>query len=270
MQKILHISFIILSLAIICGCARETRKSYKNDKGQQVEEVYYSGTNLKSRTIYLNGTTEYLYAEYFEDEILKDSMHVIDGKTEGKRIFFDRKGDLKHTEHYQDGIFHGPQLAEYSNGIKNYEGYWLNGVKVGEWTFHYPDGRPITYEFYDSTGRIKYLEKFGTSGEVLIVEGNALINVVINQANAAAGDTLHLLVLAGLPPASLVTLLIKSQIGNNKKQTVFTDELHQLHTQIPFSFTEAGNYLLEFDLQILDIKSKKSRHYTHSLNLDLK
>lgn len=270
MRRLFNFGWIIIGILVFTGCVDGDRKSYKNNKGQQVEELYYRSGGLKSRTIYLHENTEYIYIEYYDDQVLKDSLHVKDGKTEGERIFFDQSGDLKHTEHYLNGLLDGTHMAEYSNGIRSFEGFRKNGLMVGEWIFHYPDGRPITYEFYDSTGHVKYLEKFGITGEMRSIEGNGLIDSKLNLLEAASGDTLFGEALTILPPASTVTLDVFAYKEADRKIELYSNKTNHLLSRFPVIINEAGIYTVDFNLTIIENNSGKSQTYLQSYTLNLK
>ena len=251
----------MLSTAFLFGCSGESTKSYTNAEGKQVVDVMYSNGLIKSRTQYLDSKSEYLYTEYFEDGVLKDSMHVVNGQAEGQRIFFDRSGDLLHTENYLHGVLHGPHHAMYSNGVASFAGYRLNGAMVGEWVFHYPDGKPITYEFYDSTGHVKFLEKYGSAGEVLSVEGNALITIRPLARETPLNDSLYFDVVAARPPGASRKLIVEAHGNSDKQQLVYSSQIDSLHNTISLLIDKATTTNLDFDLQIKDKKSGAIKEY---------
>ena len=62
-------------------------------------------------------------------------------------------------------------------GVTGFEGFRKNNLMVGEWKFHFSNGHPITYEYYDSLGAMKYFRKYDDDGNVLKVNGLGMIQI---------------------------------------------------------------------------------------------
>jgi len=92
---------------LIClyACMEGKKKTYVNDQGQQVSEIFYRNGILKSRFIYKDDSKRnYLYTTYFSDGMLHDSALYLRDTVKGLRKVYDRKNSLMHYETYKNGI----------------------------------------------------------------------------------------------------------------------------------------------------------------------
>jgi antitoxin component YwqK of YwqJK toxin-antitoxin module len=247
MVKKILISGIVL--IFIGACSSIEKKEYTNANGNYVVEEWYNKENLKSQTIFLTAdSSEYIYCSWYESGELKDSARYVNNVVDGLRKYYDQKAKLLNIENYANGILNGPHKAIYENGIAGYDGYHLNELKVGEWKFHFPDGRPITYEFYDSTGKLLYFRKYNESGGFANSNGSAIIAI-------SADSTFVDLVLAN-PPNCNVTLIISDDASTELCNT----KVKNTHTICPLVPDENGKKLLNIQLNITDNAGHVERH----------
>lgn len=239
------------------ACNHTSKNEYTNSDGNRVVEELYTTSNLKSRTIFLSpDSSDYIFISYYENGDMQDSAHYINNLVEGLRKYYDQQGDLLHFENYKSGIFNGTHKALYSNGFSSFEGYHMNGYKVGEWTFHYPDGRPITYEFYDSTGRIKYFRKFDEKGNTTESNGSAIIGISVLQ-NEINNDTAIFEVISAYPPSYSIGL----EIMDKNENSLFNQTITTNKTLCNLVFTEKGETDLEISLNMFDSEFGKAEHH---------
>jgi len=249
--------FSVFIIVILAGCSSVIEKEYTNNNGQRVVEEWYSETDLKSQTTFLSAdSSEYVFCSYYENGQLKDSSRYLDQQPDGLRKYYDQSSDLLHIENYSNGFLNGPHKALYGNGVSNFEGYHINEVKAGEWIFHYPDGRPITYEFYDSTGRVVYFRKYNDSGEFKSSNGSAIIDISVAQ-NLNSNDTSSVYLVVANPPNCKAILVI---IGSDSKE-LYNKKIHTSRTNCPLTFDEKGKKDLNIQLNIIDIKTGHKEHY---------
>jgi hypothetical protein len=215
--------FISVALIFVAACNQAPKKQYTNEKGQKVIEEWFNDNQIKSRTTYLtNDDSTYIYCLWYESGELKDSSKYIKQKADGLRIYYDQDADLKHYEFYKNGIFHGLHKAVYGNGAVSFEGFHKNGKKVGEWHFNYPNNDPITYEFYDSTGKLLYFRKYNENSIVSETKGSAIIDVIIIE-NSLAQDTILINVICANPPGSVVSIDILDDLDEVLLSQVLKD-----------------------------------------------
>ena len=192
-------------MTFMLACNRGVEKEYRNAEGQWVHEEYYRNDNLKSQTIFLDeDRNDYIYSSYYSDGRLRDSALYINDTVTGLRKVYEAKNGLMHYETYDHGILSGEHKAMYDNGVTSFQGYRLNGMKVGEWVFHYIDGGLITYEYYDSLGNIKYFRKYDENGNLLRESGSPIIDLQLADDTIIAGDEFRIIAeLASVPDCSL-------------------------------------------------------------------
>jgi len=249
-------------MIFLVACSSIAKKEYTNTDGKIVVEEWYNKTNMKSRTTFLSrDSSAYIFISFYENSEMKDSARYVNNLVDGLKLFYDKQGDLLHFENYSDGILNGSHKALYSNGISSFEGYHINGNKVGEWQFHYPDGRPITYEFYDSTGKIIYFRKYNEFGEYTNSKGTAIIKVSTSQ-NSNLGDTTLMYLVIANPPGCELNLIIN---GADSKE-LYNKKVNTVNTICPLIFTEKGKKVLDIQLNVMDIKSDLEEN--HSKNFE--
>ena len=251
MKKIIYIGLAVLPLLASISCSEIRSHEYVNDSGQAVVEEFYGKNRVKSRTIYLNDRqTDYILINFYEDGILKDSSCYSGGKLNGKRVFFAREEDLLYEEHYSDGILNGIQWAEYSNGVSSFEGYRRNGKMAGLWRFHYPDGKLITYEFYDSTGLLQYFKKYTDQGIAESTKGDGIISLPFLADSTPAGISVGLRLLVATPPFHETSLSVKVSTPGRSQVIIFNQTVSDEELELPFTFPVSGKYTFYFELTI--------------------
>ncbi|RLD57329.1 MAG: hypothetical protein DRJ05_09910 [Bacteroidetes bacterium] len=255
----LNFPFLTLLVAVaifLFSCNQgNDKKEFQNEKGQLVVQEWYSVDKLKSETTYLNQElNDYVYIEYNENGRLIDSGRYVNDTITGFHKFFEDKTNLMHFEHYENGFLNGKHKAVYNGGATSFEGYRKDGFLVGEWKFHYPDGKMITYEYYDSTGRVKYFRKYDDEGKTVKIKGNGIISVAISNTLV---DTSNGLVEVAIPDYCNIKLEI-SQNGNSVLEKQLTQK------RVPFSFKpgEYGGGKLTFQLIITEEKTGKEEVYS--------
>lgn len=265
MKKFSYI-FLFIVLVFFYGCNSSTKKEYRNDKNQLVIEEWFNDNQLKSRIVYLNEEkTDYSSVEYLDNGHIKDSSTYKNNLIQGTHKVYDISNDLLHTETYRDGLLHGPHKAVYSSGVASFIGYQLNGNKVGEWKFSYPDGNPITYEFYDSTGRLKYFLKYEKDGQHLQSEGSGIIHV---SDIKKTDDNFSIDVLAAIPTNcnSILKILIPSE---EQEFEIFNQELETIRNTIPINSENLNNNELQIELSIIDNKTNKVESFVINKNVSI-
>ena len=235
------------------------KKEFKNEKGQLVVQEWYSIDKLKSETTYLNsGKSDYIYVAFNENGRLIDSGRYVNDTITGFHKFFEEKTNLMHFEHFKNGVLNGKHKALYSGGATSFEGFRKDGFLVGEWKFHYPDGKMITYEYYDSSGRVKYFRKYDDEGKTVKINGDGIISV--NISNPSEANPIGLAEVA-IPDYCNVNLKI-----TQKGSIVFEKQVIQ--PRVPFSL-KAGNEnigKLNFQLSIVEKKTGKEETYSFEKN----
>lgn len=245
--------FLLLLLLSFFSCTLKQKKNFVAKNGHQIIEQYYGSGNLKSRTEYFNqDKTSYLYIAYYDDGKLMDSVQYIDGVPDGKRIYYDQKNDLTHVENYKDGLLDGVNSGTYGNGVTSFEGYRIKNEKAGEWNFHYPDGKPITYEFYDSSGRLLYFRKYDENGTYQNSNGSTIISVGLADKNLVKGDTVPVSVVSVIPPGCSTKLNVIITKGKNHSENIFSGFLTKARTYIQLPLPLSGNQNLEFKVRVTD------------------
>ncbi|MCF8368250.1 MAG: hypothetical protein K9G76_04350 [Bacteroidales bacterium] len=261
---ILLYASIILMLA---ACNGSKRKSYFNTNNLFVEEEWYAKDKLKSRITYLNEEkTEYRFIAFYENGVMKDSATFVDSLLQGKRKYYDSASDLTHTENYEKGIFNGPHKAIYRNGIASFDGFHINGLKAGEWKFHHPEGNPITYEFYDSAGHIKFFVKYDNKGLLERVDGNPIIFISDFTQNNELEYKVELTL--AVPPNFQSDLLIKEgKSSSDKYLKKFTATSPRNKVLLTFNNRGAKTLVFEFTLSDKNSDFKEVYRIDKKLNI---
>lgn len=263
-----YLFFSLASLLIfITSCRNNLTEETYDDKGNLVVCEWYNKQNIKSSTTYFTeDQTDYLFVTWFEDGRLMDSSRYVNDTLEGLRKVYDMDVGLMHYEAYQHGHLDGPHKAVYDNGVTSFEGFWKNYVKVGEWKFHFPEGNPITYEYYDSTGRLRYFRKYDEAGNVLKVEGSGLISVKIDQKTVKPTEDVKCYIESAIPPGCLVNLII--EVDKNKaSERIFSTELKNPRFEWQQSFYKPGQKTFKFTIKIIDTLTQKEDVSSTQLNV---
>ncbi len=261
---------ILTTFFISCRSGYKKKEFYNND-GKLIIQEWYDENSLKSSITFLDDThNDYISVSYYEDGRLMDSAKYINDTVDGLRKFYEANSELMHFENYKNGLLNGFHKAIYSNGITSFGGYRLNGYKVGEWKFHYSDGRPITYEYYDSTGKIKYFRKYNEEGEAVKVSGSGLISIYPENKSILVSDTLIGYVEAAIPPACKIILSIEEAGNGQKPDNFFVTELKSPKIEWNRKFGSAGKKNLVLKINIKDLKSGKEEEYIAEQKINVK
>jgi len=270
--KLKHLVCLIILTTFFISCrSGYKKKEFYNDDGKLVIQEWYDKSSLKSSITFLDNThNDYIYVSYYEDGRLMDSAKYINDTIDGLRKFYEVDPELMHFENYENGLLNGFHKAIYSNWITSFEGYRLNGYKVGEWKFHHSDGRPITYEYYDSTGKIKYFRKYDEEGETVKVSGSGLISIYPENKSIRVSDTLRGFVEAAIPPACKVILSIEEAFDGQNPDNFLITELKNPKIEWNRKFGSAGMKELIFKIHIKDLKSGKEEEYIAEQKINVK
>lgn len=237
-------------------------QEYVNSSGQAVKEELFRNDRVKSRTVFLNEQrTEYILTNYYESGVLEDSAYYRDGVINGMRIYFNQEEGLLYEEHYSGGLLNGIQRAAYANGISSFEGFRKNGRMAGQWLFHYPDGNPITYEFYDSAGVLKYFKKYSEEGTSEDTKGSGIISLPVLPDTISAGSTAELVLLVAVPPHYEARLSVKISEPEGNAVVHSDQEVTEETLVLPYSFEKPGTYTFYFDLTIQSTGGSASENY---------
>ena len=128
---------------------------------------------------------------------------------------------------------------------------------VGEWKFHFVNGHPITYEYYDSTGVMKYFRKYDDNGNVLKVDGLGLIQVKSDPSKLESSQTLFGFVEAAIPPGCTTQFTIENYKEGQASEKYLEMKLEQPKTDWEIIFAEPGQKKLKFTITITDNKTGK-------------
>ncbi len=250
-------SVLIVAPLFVASCKNRTTTE-TDAHGNSVIKEWYNNKQLKSvKTILNQELNDYVLISYDHDGGLLDSARYINDTLEGMRRFYEEKTTLLHFENYHHGILEGIHKAVYSNGVTGFEGYRKNNMMVGEWKFHFANGHPITYEYYDSSGVMRYFRKYDDAGNVLKVDGMGMIQVKANISALDSTQTISGFVEAAIPPESTTIFTIEN-IKDGKVQEIYLEMvLHKPKTEWEIKFTEPGQKNLKYTITITDNKTGK-------------
>ncbi|OQX78919.1 MAG: hypothetical protein B6D61_04490 [Bacteroidetes bacterium 4484_249] len=255
--------FIILLIALLFSCSSGFHDEFYDDNGNLVEREWYDKQNLESTTTYLNPDhTEYIYTSWYSDGRLNDSARYINDTLDGLRKFYEKNTGLVHYENYNYGVLNGVHKAVYNSGVTSFEGYRKDNWKVGEWKFHFPNGNPITYEYYDSVGKLLYFRKYDNEGNVLKETGKELIGVTIKQTSVNESESCTGFVEAAVPPGNKTILSIAEEIPGQNPDEFFTTEMKKPKIKWETRFDSPGDKKLLFTLKVKEIKTGEEETYT--------
>ncbi len=252
------IAFLFIFVFFSCGNS-VIKKEFCNSEGQQVVQEWFNDNQIKSSIIYFDKSGEnYVSVSYNIQGRMIDSAVYKNGHPEGVHKYFDANSGLTHIETYKNGMLTGISKAIYDNGVTSFQGYMKNNNKAGEWIFHYRDGRPITYEFYDSSGKIKYFKKYDDSGNTEKVTGSGIIDVVLNTEKTDANTLIKANVTVASPSGS------KTGLSVSKDGTTIVNSYNLKKPVIQFVFPEdkKGEKIYNFILTMKDEKNGKTEEYS--------
>jgi len=266
-----YLIFLFTGIQVLFSSCRNNQIEESFDsEGKLVIKEWYNENDIKSTTTYFNEEkTDYLFVTWLEDGQLMDSARYINDTIEGLRKVYDADAGLMHYETYQNGHLDGMHKAVYDNGVTSFEGFWKNYVKVGEWKFHFPEGKPITYEFYDSTGRLKYFRKYDEDGTVLKVEGSGLISVQAIKSVVNPGEFVSGKIEAAVPPGCKTELNIVEILNGEGSNSLMRIGLSDPVKDWKLRFGAPGRKELEFTIKITDQLTGKEEISSTKLDIQV-
>lgn len=246
--------FTLLFMVMI-SCNQTVTRHYNENGNLEIKE-WYSKNHLKSHWIYLDKSEEsYIYIAYYSDGRMKDSAMYVNDTVEGLRKYYEENAGLMHSEYYLHGIMNGPHKAQFSTGVTSFEGFRKNNLMVGEWKFHFINGNPITYEYYDSAGSMKYFRKYDNAGNTLMSEGSGLIRILPERFSVTTNTLLKGVIEAAVPPETETVLVIEESGGSTIANRKESRTLRVSRSNWEWNFREPGKKVLHFTLTIKDRKS---------------
>lgn len=248
------ISFFMFIL-LFAGCKQNTVEEFTDKDGNLVIREWYNKSQIKSIKTFTNPEqTNFRYMVFYKDGLLKDSAVFVNGRVTGLRKYYEVSSGLMHLEHYQNGLLNGPHKAIFSSGISSFEGYRKDNNKVGEWKFFYPGGKMITYEYYDSTGNLKYFRKFDQDGQTLKTDGSGLIDIGLQKTDFKLQEVISGNALVAMPDGCSVYFTI-NDLSSANSQPLFEKQIVKSPFQWDVIFETPGEKKLQFSLLIKDDKT---------------
>lgn len=259
MKKLPFYLVTFLFTAVISFSSCKSRITRETDlSGNTVIKEWYNKNRIKSiKTLVNNNPKDYTYISYSRDGIQLDSSNFVNDTLEGKRTFYEEKSSLYHFENYHHGLLHGVHKAVFKSGVTGFEGYRQNNLKVGEWKFHFENGHPITYEYYDSSGVMKYFRKYDDDGKVLKVNGMGMIQVKSDLSRLDSTQTISGFVEAAIPPGCKTQFTIESTNENQPLVKLLEMKLEKPKTNWEITFSNPGQKNLKYMVTIVENSSGK-------------
>ena len=270
-QSHLYLTSIFIVTQILFISCKNKISQESDSSGNVVVKEWYDKSKVKSvKIISALNPSDFIYIEYAKDGTVLDSARYINDTIEGTRKYYEEKTQLMHTENYSKGLLNGPHKAIYSSGVTGFEGFRKNNLMVGEWKFHFSDGHPITYEYYDSLGVMKYFRKYDDDGNVLKVNGLGLIRVKTDQSKLDSLQTLFGFVEAAIPPGCTTQFTIQEIKDGQPAGILFEEKLIAPITEWKVTFTERGSKVLKYLLTITDNKTGKKEESASAQTISMK
>lgn len=247
--------FLLLALFVVACKSSYKQSETVNDIGQKQIHEWYSDGILKSTLTYLSeDKSEYIYTTWYEGGALMDSARYVNDKVEGQRKYFDDASGLMHFEEYSNGEMNGIHKAVYKNGVTSFEGHRRNGLQCGEWKFHYPDGRPITYEYYDQEGKLLYFQKYDEEGKAIKSTGNPILDIYHPSLPIRAGVPIKGTIELIMPVNSIVSIQIIDSV-QNPDNPFSIENSDSKENDFEWVFEKTGKHKLWYIVSIIDEKS---------------
>lgn len=248
-----YTAFLFMFILLIAGCRQNTIEEFTDNDGNLVIREWYNKSQIKSIKTFTNPEqTNFRYMIFYRDGILKDSAVFVKGKVTGLRKYYEASSGLLHLENYKNGLLNGPQKAIFGSGISSFEGYRKDNNKVGEWKFFYPSGKIITYEYYDSTGRLKYFKKYDQDGSTLKTDGDGIINVIVPQTAFELQNPVTGKAEIAMPVFCSFKLFITDVTDGLNNQVFFDKQVDTSPVSWEIHFNTPGEKKLQFALVIKD------------------
>jgi len=171
MMKRIYFLAIMLLITNMVSAQNKTDKQGRR-QGQWIE--YHENGKVRSIGIFKNGFPVGEFLFYTEDgklqakntfaengidafaEVYSDKGKVIakgfykNKKRDGEWHYFDENQDVMIlVENYSDGVLNGHWVSYYRTGFPQFEGEYVNGVKIGKWITYDPEGNVISIDNHE-------------------------------------------------------------------------------------------------------------------------
>ncbi len=247
--------FLVIILALFTGCKNKITEE-TDTSGNKIIKEWFGKNRIKSIKIFYQGVqNDYLQIKYNKKGNLVDSARFINDTLEGTRKFYESKTELLHTENYRHGSLEGIHKAVYSNGVAGFEGFRKNNMMVGEWKFHFANGHPITYEYYDSSGVMRYFRKYDDNGNVLRVDGIGMIQIKTDQTRLDSTGILYGFIEAAIPPGCKSRFTIEDDKNVTDRKKYLEVFINKPKYDWEIKLEEPGEKNLKYILTIIDNKT---------------
>lgn len=247
---------LLIIILVLFTCCKNRITEEVDKSGNRIIKEWFGKNRIKSiKILYAGAQNDYLLIQYHKSGNLVDSARYINDTLEGTRKFYESKTELLHTENYRHGVLEGIHKAVYSNGVSGFEGFRKNNMMVGEWKFHFANGHPITYEYYDSSGVMRYFRKYDDNGNVLKVEGIGMIQIKSDQTKLDSSGILSGFIEAVIPPGCKSRFNIEedSDLKDRTKYLEVYVEKPKYHWEIKLE--GSGEKNIKYILTITDNKT---------------
>ena len=149
----------------------------KGDKYHGRVIQYTKSGTIKSNENFVNGDPTGKYKYYYENGNLRQSGCITNTFKNGEILSYHKDGTSKSLETYILGIRSGPQKYFYEDGIVSHEGKYKDNIRVGLWTWFWPNGEKLKEEQY--VNKVLYqVSEWQDDGTVIAVKkyNNELLN----------------------------------------------------------------------------------------------
>jgi hypothetical protein len=257
MKKIhLCLPGLLITVLVLFTYCKNKITEETDTSGNKIIKEWFGENRIKSiKTLYQGAQNHYLIIQYNRKGNLIDSARYLNDSIEGTRKFYESKTELLHTENYRHGVLEGIHKAVYPNGVTGFEGFRKNDMMVGEWEFHFASGHPITYEYYDSSGVMRYFRKYDDNGNVLKVDGIGMIQIKSDQTRLDSTGILSGFIEAVIPPGCKSRFTVEEDgavTGRRKYLEVF---INKPKYDWEIKLEGPGEINLKYILTIIDNKT---------------
>ena len=144
-----------------------------NHEGDWV--YYFDNGNIKSMGKYVNGLSEGIWEYRHERGEKKAEGKYVNDNMEGIWNYWYANGQLKYVETYTKGEM--VYIKGYhENGKINFQGDFIKGKKLGQWTYTNADGRVFLKGAYNSKGNQEGVwMRYFPEGEMKVVYLNGIL-----------------------------------------------------------------------------------------------
>lgn len=117
----------------------EYEAHYVNDELEGIERTYTQVGQMITETTYKKGIKDGPYHSWHENGVQFSSGAYKNDQQDGKWEFYDERGLLMGEANFKEGT--GEQLAYDQNGLLKRKTLYRSGMKEGEETHYFPDGK---------------------------------------------------------------------------------------------------------------------------------